>query len=197
MSRVVQKKDPILFSLFPEARGWVYFETNDDNIPIEELIEHRGKWVIYGSKQYVENLANVLKEKIGKEIDALKYSVDPTKVTPNAPEGNYALLVYCHESKRNRVLTMLKSIGVEEATWKYDRESLLELVNDPLFCLKLELLNPGRLEYLAGLLQIDPAILKEVKDFRNYVIRLSERIRELSKKRKIGNGQRLSLILRG
>jgi hypothetical protein len=57
--------------------------------------------------------------------------------------------------------------------------------------LKLELLNPGRLEILAGLLkiEIDPAILERVKDFRSYVTRLSERIRELSKNQKVSDDQ--------
>jgi len=167
--------------------GWVYFEGND-NTPLEEVIKSCGKWVIYDSEQKIKDLANKLRGEIRNDLRELKYSTGPTKVTPNAPEGKYALLAFCHEAKRDKVLTMLKKIGVSEATWKYDRESFIELFDSPSFYLRLELLNPGELEHLAELLQIelDSGALKGAKDFRKYVDGLGKKIKKLDAMIKAG-----------
>lgn len=174
--------DYSLIFLFPEADGWVYIESEKDKRPIEETLRYRGKWVIYGSKRYVENLAKSLKDEVGKTIDAMKYSVKSTKVTPNAPERKHALLVYCDERRRDEIRNILESKGVKEVIWKYDRESLAELLDDPFFCLKLELFNPGRVEYLGKLLQIEinPEVLKCVQEMREYINKLSQKMKSFS-----------------
>jgi len=187
MSEVDENKYSAMVSLFPEMGGWVYFEEND-NASLEEEIKHHGKWVIYDSEQKIKNLANRLRKEIGNDLRTLKYSMKPTKVTPNAPEGKYALLAYCHEAKKDKVLTMLKKMGVSEVTWKYDRESFVELFDNTSFYLRLELLSPGELENLAELLQIklDSESLKRAKDFRKYVEGIAEKLGKLDEMIKAG-----------
>lgn len=160
-----------LLAILPEARDWIYIEPKEDKRPIEERLQYGGKWVIYGSKKYIEKLVRDLKCEVGRNIDAMKYSVKPIKVTPNAPDKKYALLVYCDESRKGKLKNILESKGVKKVTWKSNKESLKELLDDPFFCLILELFNPGRLEYLANSLQIEinPHVLERVKKFKNYI----------------------------
>ncbi len=168
----------ILYSLFPELRDWIYIELKD-NSSLEDSIRSQGKWIVYGSKNFIENLASILKAKIGMEINALKYSTVPVKVTPNAPEGSHALIVYCNERKKEKVRDLLEEVGIKEANWKSDKESLAELIEDPLFCLRLELLNPGRLNYLTKLIQKDvrPEILEEINRFKRYIKKLAKKFK--------------------
>jgi len=166
-------------SIFPETLVWEEFGIEDE-IPIETALKSHGKWILYGSKKSVENFANQLKDEIGKEIVSVKYSLKPIQVTPNAPEGEYALVVYCDETNRDEVLTRLTNMGVNEVVWKYDWESFQGFINDPLSVLRVESLSPGRLEYLAGLvgLEINPEYLKKARDFRNWVEQTSDKFGE-------------------
>jgi len=177
----------LLTTLFPGYRKWVYYES-DDRMSIEDIVKTHGKWVIYGSKEYVEGLANSLRGQIGDRIDGIKYSKSPTRVTPNAPYGCYALLVYCHDFNRDDVLSKLKNKGVEEPTWKYDRVSLLEDLSDPSCCFRLGILNYERFKRIVELLGMgmDPEILHRIEDFNNFVKETSAKSRELYKMYKEG-----------
>jgi len=174
-----------LTSIFPRYRDWMYFESGK-KIPTEDMIKNHGKWVIYGSKKHVEDFANTLRKEIGDVIDSIKYSLKPTRVTPNAPYRRHALIVYCHDYNREGVLSRLKDLGVRQAIWKYDRASLLEDLNDPSFCFALEGLNPGRLKYLSELagIEIKPEITEHIQGMNKLVDDCLQKIKEFEEQLK-------------
>ena len=103
-------------------------------------------------------------------------------MTPNAPEGSYALLVYCEKGRSEKVRMMLKSMDVNDVTWKSDRESLIEILDDPLICLQIEMLNPDRLEYLSKLTErkINPEVLNRIAKMKMLVNEASQNLNSLA-----------------
>lgn len=184
--RIREITDDSLFALFPQFRGWVYLEPNNNKTPIDEEIKSGGKWVAYGTIEYVENTAKKLKAKIGREIDSIKYSLSPVKITPNAADESNALVVYCHQSRKDDVRNMLDSIGVKNITWKEGIQSLLELLQDPSFCFALEVLNPERLKYLSELagVAIKPEIMEYVQGMNKFVDDSLQKMKEFKEKLK-------------
>jgi hypothetical protein len=170
-----------IHTIFPETRSWIEFGIEDEK-PLETKLKTHGKWIFYGSDQSVKKFASLLKNEIGEEIDCIKYSLKPVQVTPNSPKDKNALVVYCYESDRSKVLTKLKNMGIKEVIWKYDWESFQEFIDDPNSFLKAEILNPGKLEYLAESLglEIKPEYLKMVENYRNCVAKTAEKFGELA-----------------
>ena len=171
-----------LLSVFPEFSGWVYFDPKKER-SLEEFILHGGKWIVYGSKSYVENLYESSKGDVGRDIVAMKYSIEPIKVTPNAPEGKHALLFYCDERRRDEVREVLASKGIKDVVWKNERETMMELLREePFFYIKLELFHPGRLAYLSKLLniEINPQLLECAQKIREVIDKTSQEFSRLA-----------------
>lgn len=191
---LVNETDEFAFlaTIFPELRSWIYYET-DDHIPIEDIVKSHGKWVIYGSKEYVENLGNSLRPEIdGKTITGLKYSKWFTSVTPNSPYRSHALLVYCHDYNRDQVLSKLKSMGVEEPTWKYDRKTLLEQFSDPQNCWRYARISPEKFKRIVELIEldVDPKILAKIDAYHEALYDMADKCNELAEMAKAGTDEK-------
>ena len=139
----------LLNSLFLEY-PWIHLESKTNNT-LEDSIKYSGKYVIYDSKEKVKEFAEKLEPRIGGVIDAIKYSTAPVKVTPRAPEGLYALIVYCNKKTRTEAMRILESIGVEYFEWKSTRDTWREILSDRLLCLNLYLNNPSGLKRVCEL----------------------------------------------
>ena len=177
MSLANEREDfALITSFLPGYRGWTYYEA-DKHIPIEEVVKHHGKWVIYGKKGFIEEFADRIRPEIDSAgpIDAIKYSDDIVAVTPDAPSECYALLVYCNDYDRNGVLSTLEGMGArdqaEQIVWKYDRESILEDFSNPRVCLVYALFNYDNFKRTAGMVGIgeDSDIMRFVDGYREMI----------------------------
>jgi hypothetical protein len=97
-----------------------------------EYLEHNGKWIIYGQKEFIEGLGSKMLELVGKDdILQAKFTRKPAL---DVPEGyvlgrDHALIVYCDDRKRRMVKGRLKKeLGVDEMFWKYDRQTIEEVL---------------------------------------------------------------------
>ena len=105
---------------------WIHFESKVPK-PIEEIVEYGGKYIIYGSKEYVKKLAEKIKPMIGEVIEGIKYSTVPLK------ENSYGLVVYCDKRNRDETLKILEKLKVSNYEWKTDKESWRDCLSDPWF----------------------------------------------------------------
>jgi hypothetical protein len=91
----------------------------------EEYLEHYGKWLISGSKGYIESLARLIDPLVeGGQIDSAKYSKKEPRTDPFPDKRDYVMCVYSDDRERDRVKRLLESLGVERMTWKYDRQTI-------------------------------------------------------------------------
>lgn len=150
-SKYVMKESDreLLNFLFPDY-SWIHMEP-EEKVSLEDSIEYGGKYVIYGSKDRVEELVEELEPGIGDVIEAIKYSTVPVQVTPLAPENKYALIVYCNIKTRTDVMKILQSIGVKYFEWKSTRDSWREVLNDRWACLNFYIENRERFRKLCEL----------------------------------------------
>ena len=168
----------ILNFLFP-GYSWTHLESRV-SLPLEEDIKHGGKYVIYGLKEEVEELAEKLESKIGNTINAIKFSTVPVKVTPHAPENQHALLVYCDKRRRTEVMKILEYIGADNYVWKSTRESWREILDDPWTCLILYLSNAEKFRKVCKLVNKEESF-KGIKNLMKFSAEYAEKFRKLAK----------------
>jgi len=98
--------------------------------PYPEYLEHNGEWIIYGEKNFIEDLGSKMLILVGKDgILQAKFTRNPAlKVHEGFDLGkSYALIVYCDDRNRDSVKRKLQdSLGVDKMLWKYDRETIEE-----------------------------------------------------------------------
>jgi len=73
----MKDSDSVLLGLLLSSDPWIYIEPNETKVSFEDSIRYGGKYIIHGSKEYVENLAKRLEKMIGKAISSIKYSKVP------------------------------------------------------------------------------------------------------------------------
>jgi len=95
-----------------------------------EYHEHNGKWIIYGQKDFIEGLGSRMLGLVGKDdILKAKFTRNPALDVPEGYEpGVHVLIVYCDDRKNQKVRERLKELGVDEMIWKYDRETMEEVM---------------------------------------------------------------------
>ena len=97
----------------------IYYE---DNMDADEYIEHWGKWHFSGSHSYLKSIASLLKPYIDIGIiPAMKYNAEPG-------DGfiSCRMCVYCDDRNKEHVRQILSSVGVNNAVWKYDKETFAD-----------------------------------------------------------------------
>jgi len=96
-----------------------------------EYLEHNGKWIAYVKKEVIDSLGSKMLDLVGKDdILQAKFTRNPAL---KVPEGfdlgkNYALIVYCDDRNNQKVREKLKELGVDKMFWKYDRETIEEVM---------------------------------------------------------------------
>jgi len=107
---------------------WVLITPREERSPElseEGHLEHYGKWLMFGSKAYIENLARIIDPLVeGGQIDSAKYSKKESGVDPFPNREDYVMCVYSDDREKGRVKRLLESLGVEGMTWKYDRQTI-------------------------------------------------------------------------
>lgn len=96
-----------------------------------DYLAHNGKWIIYDSKDKIEGLGNRMLKIVGKDdVLEAKFTRNPALKVPEGYElGVHALIVYCDDRKKEGVKERLKKeLKVEKMFWKYDRETLEEVM---------------------------------------------------------------------
>lgn len=98
----------------------------------QEYLEHGGKWLIYGKKEFIEGLGSKMLDLVGKSnILEAKFTKKPALKVPEGYElgRNHALIVYCDDRKNRSVKRKLeKELGVNKMFWKYDRDTIRESI---------------------------------------------------------------------
>lgn len=86
----------------------------------KEYLEHWGKWVFFGSKEELAEMAKKLDPYVeSHEIPCIKYDRSPQKWFDL---DQCVMCVYCDYRQRDDVLQILSKFGVKIKAWTYDRE---------------------------------------------------------------------------
>ena len=114
--------------MMEESQDWIF--VGEVKLS-EDFLDHHGKWLIYGSKKFIENSAQKLLPIIGKcGIEQIKYSKSSAMKVPEgySPE-DHVLVVFCDDRDKTRVRKVLeKRVKGGEFFWKYNRETLREFI---------------------------------------------------------------------
>ena len=88
----------------------------------EECLEHWGKWVIFGQREYLDELALQLDPYVeDRYIWDIKYLCQaPTWMGYDLP----AMVVFCDDREKEEIWQVLSSLGVTDKQWVYERETM-------------------------------------------------------------------------
>jgi hypothetical protein len=102
-----------------------------------EFLDHNGKWVIYGKKDFIEGLCPRMAILVGEDgVMSAKFTKNPTLSVPEGHElgKDHAMIVYCDGRNREEVKKKLKEkLDVDEMLWKYDRETREEVMRSKVY----------------------------------------------------------------
>lgn len=91
----------------------------------EEMLEHNGKWVVTGSKNYIQDLAFRIDAVVEEgKIDVAKFTKKYPATDPLPHVKDYAMCVYSDSRAKDKTAAVLHSLGITELRWVYDRESI-------------------------------------------------------------------------
>jgi hypothetical protein len=97
-----------------------------------EYLEHNGKWIIYDKKEVIEGLGSKMLDLVGKDdVLQAEFTRNPALKVPEGYELGkvHALIVYCDDRNRENVKsTLKKELGVDKIFWKYDRETMEDVM---------------------------------------------------------------------
>lgn len=125
--------------------SWIYFTSNTNAEARyrnrEEYLNHFGQWIAGGSEELVRSSARIIRQRVGKGIvHELKLSAQ------QEIEGNYLLVVYCDDRRRDELRKDLERLGFADIQWQYQKEciefytsfvnSVVEIFNEKLKALK-------------------------------------------------------------
>ncbi|MDY7034527.1 MAG: hypothetical protein SVY10_21830 [Thermodesulfobacteriota bacterium] len=111
---------------------WVYVTNSNPDIPYkgkwdfpktkEEYFEHWGKWVIFGEKEYLDELACQLDPYVeDRHICNIKYLREALVWTGfDQP----AMCVYCDDREKEDIWQILSGVGLTDKLWIYERETI-------------------------------------------------------------------------
>lgn len=113
---------------------WIYILHSNPNLPYrgkydfpktkEECLEHWGKWVIFGQRQYLDELALQLDPYVED-----RYIWDSKYLRQALTWMGYdlpAMCVYCDDREKEEIGQILSSLGVTDKRWVYERETIAE-----------------------------------------------------------------------
>jgi hypothetical protein len=103
-------------------RHYNYINYKTKELTNKEYLEHWGKWIVWGTRECLDDLAKKLDPFIeSKTIPFAKYDRAPI---PELDLGACVMCIYCDERQREEVWKILSSIGVEDRAWVFERETV-------------------------------------------------------------------------
>ena len=100
--------------------GPSYMTFEGKRLTNKEYLEHWGKWVFYGEKEELNEMASNLDPYVEKgDIPCIKYDPSPQKW---ASLEQCVMCVYCDDRKKDEVMKILSSFEVKVKAWVYERE---------------------------------------------------------------------------
>ena len=111
---------------------WIYILPSNPKLPSkrkypspkteEEYLEHWGKWVVFGEKEYVGGLARSLDPYVeAKHIYPIKYL---RQAPPGLGFEQPVMCVYCDDREKEEVWEILCNLGVTQKQWVYESETI-------------------------------------------------------------------------
>jgi len=98
----------------------VYIAYNGRRLTNKEYLEHWGKWVFFGEREELDELAKKLDPYVeNNEIPCIKYDRAPQKWFELE---QCVMCVYCDDRQRHEVAKILSRFGIKAKGWSYDRE---------------------------------------------------------------------------
>lgn len=103
-------------------RGYHYINLNGVPLTNKEYLEKWGKWLVFGQREEMEELARKLDPFVeDRKVPAVKYD---RKLITEFQLNRCVMCVYCHHDLREEVWTVLSSLGVKDKAWMFERETL-------------------------------------------------------------------------
>lgn len=97
-----------------------YITCHGKRLTNREYLDHWGKWVFFGEKEELNEMARDLDVFVEKqEIPCIKYDRSPQHWFDME---QCVMCVYCDDRERDDVWKILHSFGVMEQAWSYERE---------------------------------------------------------------------------
>lgn len=99
-----------------------YIAFNGRPLTNKQYLESWGKWLVFGGRPYLDELAQKLDPHVeAREIAGVKY--DRRRIEEFQLDC-CVMCVYCHFEVRDRVWGILASHGVRDKAWMFERETL-------------------------------------------------------------------------
>ena len=111
---------------------WIYIVHSNPDLPYkgkhdfpkgkEEYLEHWGKWVVFGEKKYLDELARQLDTYVEeRHIHSIKYLRQPPFwMGFDQP----VICVFCDDRERGEILQLLQDAGVMPHGWESERRTI-------------------------------------------------------------------------
>lgn len=99
-----------------------YINFRGKDLTNREYLEYWGKWIIFGSKEELAELAARMDHFVEKrKIPAAKYD---REIIAEFGLGECVMCVYCDVRQRDEVWDILASLDVEDKMWVFERETM-------------------------------------------------------------------------
>ncbi len=122
---IVDKPESHFIFIFPKEHvydQYNYIQYKGNPLTNKEYLKHWGKWIIFGTKKELDILAQKMSPLVDShEIPAVKY--DREKISA-FDLGECVMCVYCDDRQRKDIWKILKSLGVEDKAWVYEKETM-------------------------------------------------------------------------
>jgi len=151
---------------------WIEMEGKGNSLTFENQMRYMGKWITYGTAEYIEKKAKELEPKLGDILDSLKYSYKPVNLTDRTPPNSCALVVYCSNFARKDARRILESHNIEDVEWVSNICSLKNLIKKPGVQLLMTATNPERLLELGDVAGLD--MTSDVEKCNNFFANYKE-----------------------
>jgi len=97
---------------------WIWILPATEQKKPKEWEEHGGKWLIFKEYEQLEILARKIDQFVENgQIALAKFSREPLFYdTP-------VMCVYCLDSNKEKVWSILEKLGIQKRIWKYDKQT--------------------------------------------------------------------------
>jgi hypothetical protein len=103
-------------------RHYNYINYKGKELRNREYLEYWGKWIVFGTREELEELANKLDPFIeSKEIPAAKFD---RAIIPEFHLRTCVMCIYCDVRQREAVWEILFKLGIEDKAWVFERETM-------------------------------------------------------------------------
>jgi hypothetical protein len=103
-------------------RGYNYINLNGIPLTNKEYLECWGKWLVFGQRDEMEELARKLDLFVeNRKVPAVKYD---RKLITEFQLNRCVMCVYCHTESREDVWTVLSSLNLKDKAWMFERETM-------------------------------------------------------------------------